>query len=136
MFALKRFQRIALSVGATVDLRSAYRPAAYQAHLQDVWDKWMLQLRDNRQPQCQELRSQVEQEFQRHQLLPTQRPVTRSDHTLGVGFDASVSIPAGARLGRRRVTVDLLARLSGIRRPDVLRDPVHFRLVGGRGLRS
>jgi hypothetical protein len=134
--ALKRFQRIALSVGASVDLRSAYRPAAYQAHLQEVWEKWMLELRDNRQPQCQELRARVEEEFERHQLLPSQRPVTRSDHTLGVGFDAAVSIPPGARMGRRRVTIDLLARLSGIRRPDVVRDPVHFRLVGGRTLRS
>jgi hypothetical protein len=61
--------------------------------------------------------------------MESQRPVSYSDHTRGVGFDATVIMPAGARLKRRRVSVDLLALLVGVRRPDILHDPVHFRLV-------
>jgi hypothetical protein len=133
--ALKRFERIVKSIGGVFSIQSAYRPRAYQAHLRDVWDKWM-DLRYNGEMQCEAIRSQVQQEFQRHGLLETQRPVPVSDHTLGIGFDASVSVPAGARLKRRRVTIDLLARLSGFRRPDVFRDPVHFRLISKRNYRA
>jgi hypothetical protein len=133
--ALGRFMRVVRSVGGVLALNSAYRPAAYQAHLRVVWETWMLQLRDNHEPQCQTLRAQVQQEFWRHHLLERQRPVPVSDHTLGIGFDAAVSIPAGARLHRRRVTLDHLARLAGILRPDVFRDPVHFRLIGARASR-
>jgi hypothetical protein len=57
---------------------------------------------------------------------PTQIPVTDSDHTRGMAFDAAVMIP---RLKKRRVSVDYLARLAGLMRPDFRRDPVHFKLV-------
>ncbi len=130
--ALARFERVVKSIGGVFSLQSGYRPKGYQAHLRDVWDKWMLTMRNNVEPQCDALRAQVQMEFQRHGLLETQRPAPLSDHTLGIGFDASVFVPAGARLKRRRVTVDLLARLSGFKRPDVYRDPVHFRLVAGK----
>jgi hypothetical protein len=130
--ALTKFQRVVSSVGGSVELKSAYRPPAYQAHLQAVWDKWVLALRDNHQPQCEGVRAEVRSEFLRHRLLETQRPVSISDHSLGIGFDAQVSVPQGARLRRRRATLDLLAKLSGFLRPDVFRDPVHFRLIGGR----
>ena len=40
-------------------------------------------------------------------------------------------LPTRAR--RRRVSLDRLARLAGMMRPDIRRDPVHFRLIGGRG---
>lgn len=130
--ALARFEKIVRSVGGFFALTSAYRPAAYQAHLQAVWDKWMVELRNNQEPGCQSLRAQVEKHFRRHGLLESRRPVLVSDHTLGVGFDAAVIIPAKARFQRRRVTIDRLARLSGFLRPEIRRDPVHFRLVGGR----
>src|SRR5581483_5296420 len=42
--ALERFQTKVKSVGGTVILKSAYRPAAYQRHLQNVWHTWMDQL--------------------------------------------------------------------------------------------
>jgi hypothetical protein len=132
--ALSKFERIVSSIGGAVALKSAYRPLAYQAHLQAVWDKWVLVLRDNHQPQCGALRAEVHREFARHRLLETQRPVAISDHTLGIGFDAQVIVPEGARLRRRRATLDLLAKVSGFLRPDVFRDPVHFRLIGGRTL--
>jgi hypothetical protein len=127
--ALTRLESLVDRVGGTVDVKSAYRPPAYQAHLQAVWDKWQ-DVRNNDQPQCQQLKADVQQEFSRHHLIATQRPVNSSDHTRGLAFDALVSLPQPARLQRRRVTLDLLARMSGVRRVDILHDPVHFKFVG------
>ena len=125
--ALTRFQQLITSVGGSFELKSAYRPPAYQAHLQQVWYKWM-ELRNNRDLGCQTLRAQVGDEFTRHHLLESQKPVTSSDHTRGLAFDASVTVPAHARLKKRPVSLDRLALLAGIRRPDILHDPVHFKL--------
>ena len=128
--ALEHFHRLVAAVGGSVVLTSAYRPAAYQEHLQNVWDKWMLELRENREEDCQQLRAEVEQEFNAHQLLESQRPATSSDHTRGISFDAAVFLPSRARLKRRRVSLDGLARMAGISRPALRSDPVHFRLIG------
>jgi hypothetical protein len=130
--ALTRFQQAVTSAGGTLDLKSAYRPTAYQDHLQAVWDKWMMGLRHRMDKACQALRAEVGEEFARHHLLEKQRPVSYSDHTRGVGFDAAVFMPAHARLRRRRVSMDRLALLAGVRRPDIRHDPVHFRLVLSR----
>jgi D-alanyl-D-alanine dipeptidase len=127
--ALTRFEQIVLSAGGRVELKSAYRPAAYQAHLQEVWDKWMFELRYNADGACAPLQAYVADEFVRHQLLDTQRPVTSSDHTRGLSFDAAVILPAGARFRRRRVGIDSLARMAGVRRPAIAADPVHFRIM-------
>jgi hypothetical protein len=62
-------------------------------------------------------------------LLARQQPVPASDHALGLAFDAAVALPRGARLNRKRVTVDKLAALAGIKRPNSRRDPVHFKLL-------
>ena len=137
--ALDLFQTKVQAVGGTIELKSAYRPAAYQAHLQDVWYKWM-QLKGNHDPGCQDLRAQVQQEFLRHHLIESQHPVTVSDHTRGLAFDATVSLPPHARIGRRLFTLDRLARLAGLLRPAIASDPVHFKYVGAvlasaRGLR-
>lgn len=126
--ALARFRRIVSAFGGSITVTSAFRPAAYQQHLQTVWDKWMNELRDNQDPGCEQLKAQVQGEFTRHQLLETQRPVPFSDHTRGVGFDAALVLPKA----RRRITEDRLARLAGLRRPDIWRDPVHFRFTGTR----
>ncbi len=126
--ALDKFRRMVLSAGGTFDLKSAYRPAAYQEHLQQVWYKWM-ELRRNREAGCQLLRAEVSDEFSRHHLMESQKPVTSSDHTRGLAFDAAVILPRTARLQHRRVSLDRLAVLAGLRRPDILRDPVHFKLV-------
>ena len=122
--ALQRFERSIASLGGAVSVTSAYRPPAYQAHLQLVWDKWQ-QLRTRHDPGCEAVRAQVESEFTRHELLASQRPVPVSDHTLGTGFDASVLL-GGAR------GLDRIAASAGIRRPDVRRDPVHFRLIAAK----
>lgn len=133
--ALDKFRHMVLAVGGTFDLKSAYRPPAYQEHLQQVWFKWM-ELRRNREAGCQMLRAEVADEFSRHHLMESQKPVSASDHTLGLAFDAAVVLPRMARLQHRRVTLDRLAVLAGLRRPDILRDPVHFKLVIGRGIRG
>jgi hypothetical protein len=130
--ALTRFWQAVTSAGGTLDLKSAYRPPAYQDHLQAVWDKWMLGFRHHLEKGCQALRAEAGEEFARHHLLEKQRPVSFSDHTRGVGFDAAVFMPARARLKRRRMSMDRLALLAGVRRPDIRHDPVHFRLVLNR----
>jgi len=130
--ALDTFREMVTSFGGTFELKSAYRPPAYQAHLHDVWVKWVKQLRNNRTAGCQALREETGAEFRRHQLLVKQQPVPASDHALGLAFDAAVAVPRAARLNRKRVTVDKLAALAGIRRPNSRRDPVHFTLLPQR----
>ena len=112
--ALDVFRDLVTSLGGTFELKSAYRPPAYQAHLHDVWVKWMKELRNNRTAGCQALREEVGAKLRRHQLLARQQPVPASDHEIGLAFDAAVAMPRGARLNRKRVTVDKLAALAGI----------------------
>ena len=131
--ALALFTRKIVSVGGTIHVTSAWRPAPYQAHLQQVWDKWMVELKDNTTPSCSELRNDVASEFTRHGLLESQRPAGYSDHTRGTAFDAIVSVPvrivAVARRKRRQViNGDTLALSAGLRRPLIVADPVHYRL--------
>jgi hypothetical protein len=126
--ALARFQRLVSSAGGSVSITSAYRPAAYQEHLQSVWDKWMVELRSNTDPDCQQLRAEVRDEFEKHTLLESQRPATISDHTRGLSFDANVRLPFRRPKGKR-AGVDALALRAGLRRPHIAQDPVHFRVV-------
>jgi hypothetical protein len=126
--ALSRFGVLVTKVGGAMSLRSAYRPAAYQAHLQAVWDRWMA-LRNNFEAGCDAVKTQARQEFAMHRLLESQRPVAVSDHTRGLAFDAAVMLPSRARFGRRRVTLDSLARMAGLVRPALVADPVHFRPI-------
>ena len=130
--ALDTLKEMVTSVGGTFDLKSAYRPPAYQAHLHEVWVKWVKELRNNRSSGCRSLREEVGAEFKRHQLLPRQQPVPASDHALGLAFDAAVAMPRGARLNGKRVSVDKLAALAGAKRPNSRRDPVHFKLIPER----
>ena len=128
--AMEKFRKLITSAGGSFELKSAYRPVAYQEHLRQVWFKWMRELRRNREPGCQVLRAEVGEEFTRHKLMETQMPVTDSDHTRGMAFDAAVMMPRLAQTRKkRRVSLDRLALLAGLRRPDIRRDPVHFKLV-------
>jgi hypothetical protein len=130
--ALETFRNMVISVGGTFELKSAYRPPAYQAHLHEVWVKWVRHLRRNRSRACRALREEVRAEFTRHQLLLRQQPVPASDHMLGLAFDAAVTMPRGARLHGKRITLDKLAALAGIRRPSRRRDPVHYKVIPER----
>ncbi len=129
--ALDTLKDLVTSLGGTFDLKSAYRPAAYQAHLHEVWVKWVKDLRNNHTTGCRALREEVGAEFSMHQLLVRQQPVPLSDHALGLAFDAAVALPRGARLNGKRVTLDKLAAMAGIKRPNTRRDPVHFKLLPG-----
>jgi hypothetical protein len=129
--ALNLFESKVVSLGGKMILKSAYRPAAYQKHLQDVWYKWMRELKDNHDPACQVLRTDVEEEFARHRLIETQHPVAVSDHTRGLAFDATVDLPpAPKKKSGRRLTLDAIARLAGLLRPAIAADPVHFKFLG------
>jgi D-alanyl-D-alanine dipeptidase len=130
--ALDTFKGMVASLGGTFELKSAYRPTAYQAHLHEVWVKWVKELRNNRSSGCRALREEVGAEFARHQLLVKQQPVPASDHSLGLAFDAAIRMPRAARLNGKRVTMDKVALLAGIKRPAIRRDPVHFKLVPER----
>jgi LAS superfamily LD-carboxypeptidase LdcB len=130
--ALDTFKGMVTSLGGVFELKSAYRPVAYQAHLHEVWVKWMKELRNNRSSGCRALREEVGAEFARHKLLVRQQPVPASDHALGLAFDAAVAMPRAARLDGKRVTVDKLAAMVGMKRPNSRRDPVHFKLLAER----
>jgi RHS repeat-associated protein len=115
------FQTAVTNAGGSFSLTSAYRPPAYQQHLQEVWDKWH-QLRDNHQPECAQTRQQVQAEFQRHGLQWRQgaRPVNNSAHERGEAIDVSITnLPRGQ-------DVDRLAGGCGLYRPSPQGDPVHF----------
>src|SRR5260370_15227581 len=100
--ALQRFERVVNTAGGTITVTSAYRPTAYQQHLQQVWDKWMDELRNNVEPVCQPLRMQVRQEFRHHGLIESQRPATTSDHTRSLAFDASIELRPPPAKSRRK----------------------------------
>jgi hypothetical protein len=130
--ALDTLKDLVTSVGGTFELRSAYRPPAYQAHLHQVWVKWVKELRNNRSSGCRALREEVGAEFARHRLLLKQQPVPDSDHAVGLAFDAAVKMPRAARLNGKRVSVDKLAFLAGTKRPSIRRDPGHFKVLSER----
>ena len=115
--ALACLRAAAGAAGGAITVNSAFRPPAYQAHLREVWDRWN-DLRNRREQECQDLRTQVQQEFQRHGLLLSQRPAAASAHTRGEAFDANWNLPAGTN-------IDTLAAGCGLQRPFA-NDPVHF----------
>lgn len=101
-----------------LNLSSAYRPSQYQQHLREVWDKWRL-LRDRREPECSDLRNQIQQEFAYHGLLLTQRPAgPNGPHTQGLAIDVRSSLPIQQFLN--------LANGCQLFRPLPATDPVHF----------
>ena len=109
-------------LGGIFTLTSAFRPVAYQQHLREVWDTWKL-IRTKSEPECQELRREVQAEFQRHGLLVTQPPAVGSanaPHARGVAFDATIrSLPSGH-------SVDTVAAGCVMHRPWPVDDRVHY----------
>ncbi|MGZ8810742.1 MAG: hypothetical protein ACXW29_06355, partial [Thermoanaerobaculia bacterium] len=81
------------AAGGTATVNSAFRPPAYQLHLQNVWDTWQL-IRSRRTPECDNLRTTVQTELDNHAIR--ERPAgAQGPHTRGIAFDASVRLPAG-----------------------------------------
>lgn len=116
--ALSCVQAAVAAESGTVRVNSAYRPPQYQTHLRSVWDKWNL-LRNMREPECADLRTEVQTEFDRHDLLLTQRPASGTGpHTEGRAVDMTSS------LGSVRF-LELTRQCSLYRRLPTT-DPVHF----------
>ena len=117
--ALNCVQTAVTNAGGTLMVNSAYRPSAYQSHLREVWDKWSL-LRDRRETECQDLRNQVQAEFNKHGLLLTQRPASANGpHTQGLAIDMQSSLPLQQFL-------NICINNCGLYRPLPTTDPVHF----------
>jgi hypothetical protein len=119
--ALACLQNALAIAGKTLVLSSAYRPPAYQLHLQEVWDRWD-DLDSRREPECQELRNEVGAEFRRHGLLATQRPAgPTGPHTQGRAIDVNLT-----QTGLPVQELVNIAEGCGLYRPYAQRDPVHF----------
>ena len=117
--ALQCLQTAIREDGGTSSASSAYRPPAYTRHLQEVWDKWD-ELAVESRPECQSLRNEVRNHFNRHELIsdPGARPHSSSAHTRGEAFDLSSNLYDGV--------LDVLAVGCNVYRPDPIGDPPHF----------
>jgi hypothetical protein len=101
-------------LGANAKASSGFRPAAYQAHLREVWDKWQ-ELKNNGEERCRLTKQQVAAEWVRHELV--RRPVLFSNHSAGNAVDIK-RVPAPH--------ADAIASACGMFRPEPNNDPVHF----------
>lgn len=112
--ALTCLQTAVSNASGTLTVTSAYRPQTYQDHLREVWDKWQA-IKNNTQNACQERKTQIQTEWDRHQLAF--QPATTSNHTAGNAFDATWT--------PNTLDIDVLAKACNLSRP-VSGDPVHF----------
>lgn len=119
--ALDCFKNSVTNSGGNFILSSAYRPPAYQVHLQEVWDKWQ-KLKDRLEPECQDTKSEVEKEFLKHHLVSTIRPAgPNGHHCKGIAIDVGIrnaNLPLNTVIG--------LAAGCNLFRPFPQKDPVHF----------
>ena len=102
--------------GGMLVVASAYRSAAYQNHLREVWDKYQI-VRDWPTDKCAEVQSNVRAEWDRHDLV--YRPAERSRHSSGRAFDANWGTLNEGE------DIDDLAEGCSLSRP-VRGDPTHF----------
>ncbi|MDQ6799703.1 MAG: D-alanyl-D-alanine carboxypeptidase family protein [Acidobacteriota bacterium] len=116
--ALTCLQQQAQGLGGGIKVTSAFRPIPYQTHIREVWDKEEL-LKNNREPGCAKLKDDVDKEFHKHTLLPTQRPATNSAHTRGEAIDINWTLPPGT-------DIDSFADHCDLKRPVPKTDKVHF----------
>ncbi len=116
--ALSCLLTAATNAGGTPSVGSACRPAAYNRHLGNVWTKWVKELRDNNNPACAALRSEVKTHFNGHGLLRSQRPVPNSKHITGEAVDVTIRLPSAQ--------IDTLVAGCQLRRPLPVKDRVHF----------
>lgn len=119
--ALSLFKERVNEAGGHFVLNSAYRPPAYQAHLLEVWTKWQ-QLKDNHNPACQTLRSQVQAEMRKHQLRAAPASIS-GPHTKGLAIDVSIA-PSITGLPLDKF-LDI-AKNCGLYRRILKGDPIHF----------
>lgn len=125
--AYSNFRNAIAANGGNLTLNSAYRPAAYQLHLREVWDKWQALL-NNPTPQCQNLLSQVQAEVNRHTLsnLRTRPAGASGHHPQGLAIDVNYA-ETGLPL---QTILNLGIQNEIVRPPDLIyKDPNHFILA-------
>lgn len=105
------------AAGGTVTTSSAYRTPAYQSHLAEVYRAWAA-LRDNTDCECQQRKSEVQQQFAHHGLgAAAIAPAGMNGrHTTGLAVDMTV----------HGVNPDPIAAGCDLTRRFPLTDPVHF----------
>ena len=94
---------------------SGYRPQAYQDHLGQVWSQYQ-QIGNMNTQACAAVKSNVQAEWNLHHL--SYQPAAVSNHTSGMAFDATWSLPQG-------VSIDALAQACNLSR-CVPGDTYHF----------
>jgi hypothetical protein len=72
------------ALGRIARITSGYRPAAYQAHLREIWDKWKL-LETNSDPACADVKNTVKEHWDKHGLV--YQPAKTSPHSKGIAVD-------------------------------------------------
>ena len=98
-----------------LEVSSAYRSAEYQQHLYDIYDRYKALLH-NRNPACDALRKQVEDEMDKHGIIgQPMNPANDPQHPLGSATDVS---NAGKFL-------DMIGSCCGAYRPYAS-DKVHY----------
>ena len=102
--------------GGTLTVTSAYRSPAYQAHIQDVYDKYKgVDGRDGvenwPETRCPDVQRNVRDEWDKHKPF-SERPADNSPHSSGTAFDASWGTL------NEGVDIDTLAETCGLSRPQ------------------
>jgi hypothetical protein len=124
--AANELVRLIQADGGTAVFESAYRPAAYQTHLFEVWTK-ARKLIGNTSILCAGVRNEVNREMAHHRLAVT-RPVGRtSNHTGGTAVDIAWTLP-GLTAAAEEKRIDALAVQAGLRHRLHAADRPHFEL--------
>lgn len=77
-------------IGISARVTSAYRPYAYQKHLYQIYDAWVVKnLRNNNDPVCATAKATVGAEYSKHGLgsLVSNPDTQNSPHMVGTGVD-------------------------------------------------
>ncbi len=109
------------AAGGELKVDSAYRPPAYQRHLLEVWNKWVLLNRArNNQPECQDLKKIVENEKLKHKLV-AQPASERGMHTKGKAIDMDAT-----GISTEKFLDIATGEECKLYRRMPIKDPVHF----------
>lgn len=103
-------------------ISSAWRPADYQRHFREVWDKWKV-LKNNRKAECANRKEEVRIEVEKHDIdtLQWQPAGPNGPHVQGRALDLNY-----AATGLMEAVVVQLADSCDLIRPNAQKDHVHF----------
>lgn len=108
------------ATGAPLVVKSAYRTQSYQSHLRETYMKWKKLEPDSTTLECQDLRIQLKDHVQYHDMETLKiRPASDAGlHTKGLAVDASWP--------PNTPNIDALACGCGLYRPFKVTDKRHF----------